>query len=154
MENTYTWKSRFFSNTIEIYQYDSRIGEIVNKVFSRAASGELNGKRLLFDIKGFFKMETRILNSNDESVVADVIISSWKSKATIRYGNKEYVWQHENFWNTRWSISNENGAIVKYHSYASGGELIAYTSDEVLILAGLFIKNYFKQRAAATAAST
>jgi hypothetical protein len=154
METNYNWKTKFFRNTFVIYQYESQVGEIANKFFSRAASGELNGRKLLFDIRGFFRQETRILDARDESVIAGVIISSWKSKATITYNNKEYIWQHENFWNTRWTISNENGAIAKYHSFASGGEITAYTTDEVLILAGLFIKNYFKQRAAAAAAST
>ena len=154
METRYTWKTKFFSNTIRIYQYEGQVGEIANKAFSRSASGELNGRKLLFDIKGFFRQETRILDASDESVVADVIISSWKSKATITYNNREYIWQHENFWNSKWSIGNESGAVVKYHSRGNGGEVTSYTNDEVLILAGLFIKNYFKQRAAAAAAST
>jgi hypothetical protein len=154
METRYTWKTKFFSNTIQIFQYEGQVGEIVNKAFSRAASGELNGRKLLFEIKGFFRQETRIVDAGNESVVADVIISAWKSKATIRYNNREYLWQHDNFWNSKWSISNENGAVVKYHSRGNGGEVTSYTTDEVLVLAGLFVKNYFRQRAAAAAAST
>ena len=154
METIYTWKTKFFSNTWVIQQYDNQVGELVNKAFSRSATGELNGKKLIFDIKGFFRQETKILAAGNGEVLADVIISAWKTKATIKYNNREYTWQHENFWNTRWSISDVNGAVVKYHSFASGGELTSYISDEVIIMAGLFIKNYFKQRAAAAAAST
>jgi len=154
METRFTWKTKFFSNTMHIYQYEGQVGEIVNKAFSRAATGELNGRKLLFEIKGFFRHETRILDASDESVVADVIISAWKSKAKITYNSREYLWQHENFWNSKWSISNENGAVVKYHSRGMGGDVTSYINDEVLILTGLFIKNYFRQRAAATAAST
>jgi hypothetical protein len=154
METHYTWKTKFFSNKYEIYQYENQVGEINNKAFSRSASGELNGRKLLFDIKGFFRQETRIIDQKDDSVIAEVVISAWKSKSTVRYDSKEYVWQYENFWNTKWSISNENGALVKYHSFAFGGEITAYATDEVLILGGLFIKNYFRKRAAAAAAST
>ncbi|MCU0455888.1 MAG: hypothetical protein MUE74_06255 [Bacteroidales bacterium] len=154
MESTLTWKTKFFSNTWDIIQYDRSVGEIVNKAFSRSASGTLRGKKLLFEIRGFFKQQTRILEAESESVVAEVAISSWKTKATISYNNHDYTWQHDNFWNTKWSISDVNGALVKYHSRAMGGEITAYTSDEVLIIAGLFIKNYFRQRAAAAAAST
>jgi len=154
METNYTWKTKFFSNKIEIFQYENPVGELNNKAFTRSAAGTLNDKELLFDIRGFFRQETRILDARDESVIAEVIISTWKSKAAIKYNNKEYTWQHENFWNTKWTISNENGAVVKYHSFASGGEMTAFTTDEVLILAGLFIKNYFRQRAATVAAAT
>jgi|WetSurMetagenome_2_1015567.scaffolds.fasta_scaffold00001_514 hypothetical protein len=154
METHFTWKVKFLSNKYEIYQYENRTGEIINKAFSRSASGNLNGKKLLFNIKGFFRQETRILDAETESVIADVVISSWKSRATITYNNKEFTWQHDNFWNTKWSISDVTGTIVKYHSSGTGGEILAYTNDEVLILAGLFVKNYFKQRAAAAAAAT
>jgi len=154
METHYTWKTRFFRNTYEIYQYDNLVGEIHNKTFSRTSTGELNGKKYIFDIKGFFHQETRILNENDGSVIAEVEISAWKSKSSFRYNNRQYSWQHDNFWNTKWSIRNETGDVVKYHSSASGGEITAYTSDELIIIAGLFIKNYFRQRAAAASAST
>ncbi|MDM7919650.1 MAG: hypothetical protein QUS12_10845 [Methanosarcina sp.] len=154
MESTFTWKTKFFSNTWDIIQNDQKVGEIVNKVFSRSSSGTLRGKKILFEIRGFFRQQTRILDAEGESLVAEVVISNWKTKATISYNNREYIWQHENFWNTKWSISDTNGAIVKYHSHAMGGEITSYTTDEVLIMAGLFIKNYFRQRAAAAAAST
>ncbi len=154
METSITWKTKFFSNKIQLFNREDLIGEIVNKAFSRSAYGELNGRKLRFDIKGFFKQETRILDAGSESVIAEVAISSWKAKATIRYNSREYLWQHENFWNSKWSISSANGPVVKYHSHGTGGEATSYVSDEVLILAGLFIKNYFRQRAAATAATT
>jgi hypothetical protein len=154
METSYTWKTRFFSNKFEIFQYENPVGEINNRAFTRSASGTLNGKQFLFDIRGFFHQKTNILNASDESVLAEVKINSWKSKASIKYNGKEYIWEHDNFWNTKWNITNENGAIVKYHSLSSHGEITAYTTDEVLIIAGLFIKNYFRQRAATAAAAT
>lgn len=154
METIITWKTKFFSNKIQLYKREDLIGEIVNKPFSRSADGVLNGRNFRFNIKGFFRQETRILDGVDGSVVADIVISAWKSKAAITYNNMEYTWQYENFWNSKWSISSGNGPVVKYHSHGTGGEVTSYVSDEILILAGLFIKNYFRQRAAATAAST
>jgi hypothetical protein len=154
MESNYTWKTKFFSRKYEIYQNENLVGEIMNKAFSRSASGEINSRKLLFEIKGFFRQVIRIIDLSNESVVADVTISQWKSKSTIQYNNKEYNWQHDNFWNTKWSISNENGDLVKYQSSSFGGEILSYTGDEVLILAGLFVKNYFRQRAAAAAAAS
>jgi hypothetical protein len=154
METHYTWKSRFFRSRFEIYQYENLVGELKNKSFERRASGELNGRKLMFETKGFFNQEHRIIDQKDDSVVVQIIFNTWKTKTTIRYDNKDYQWHYDNFWNTKWSISNENGALIRYKSSFSSGEITSYTGDEVLILTGLFIKNYFKQRAAAAAAAT
>jgi len=154
METHYTWKIKFFSNTYEIYKTEMKAGEILNKAFSRSATGVLNGKNLIFDVRGFFRSETKILDGENESQIAEVDISNWKSRATIKYNGREYTWQHENFWNTKWTIGNENGALVKYHSFTSGGDIQSFTDDPVLILAGLFIKNYFRQRASSAAAAS
>jgi hypothetical protein len=154
METYYTWKTKFFKNKYEIYQYENLVGEIKNKNWERKILGELNGRKLIFETKGLFKQEHRIIDQKDESILAEIIFNIWRTKTTIKYLNKDYNWQHDNFWNTKWSISNENGALIKYHSRTSGGEITSYTGDEVLILTGLFIKNYLRQRAAAAAAAT
>lgn len=153
MEANFTWKTKFFSNNYQIFKTDQQIGELLNKAFSRSSTGTLNGKTLVFDVHGLFRSETKILDEN-EAVVAEVDISTWKSNATIHYKGKDYVWQHENFWHTKWSVGNENGALVKYHTRSAGGEILSYTDDPVLIMAGLFIKNYFRQRAASAAAAS
>lgn len=153
METHLTWKTKFFSNNYQIFRTDMQAGELLNKAFSRIATGTLNGRKLIFDVHGLFRSDTKILDEN-EAVVAEVDISNWRSKATITYNGKEYTWQHENFWNTKWSVTNENGPLVKYHSRSAGGEIVSYTDDPVLIMAGLFIKNYFRQRAASAAAAS
>ena len=154
METHYTWKTKFFSNNYEILQYDNQVGEIRNKAFTRTAEGELNGRRLSFETKGFFRQETRIVDLKDNSVVFDVAIGTWRSKASFNYNGKAYTWQYDNFWNTKFSISSENGPVIKYQTYNFGGDIVSYINDEVLILTGLLIKNYFRQRAASAAAAS
>lgn len=154
METHYTWRTRFFRRGFEIYQNDNVVGEVKNKSFERRTSGELNGRKLMFETKGFFRQEHRIIDQKDDKEIVQIVFNIWKTKTTIKYDNKDYLWQYDNFWNTKWSISNENGVLIRYQSSFSSGEITSYTGDEVLILAGLFIKDYFKQRAAAAAAAT
>lgn len=153
MEIHYTWKTRFFSTDYQIYRNDIQVGAITNKAFSRSATSDLNGKKLVLEIKGLFRRESRIINPVDNSVVMEIIISNWKSNAVMNYNGRDYEWKHNNFWNTKWSINNQAGPLVKYHSYSMRGEIVSYTDDDILILTGLLIKNYFKQRSAAVAAS-
>jgi len=154
METHYTWKTKFFSTNYQILQFDNQVGEIKNKAFTRTAEGELNGRKLLFEIKGFFRQDTRIIDLKDDSVLFDVNIGAWRSKASFTYNGKAYTWQYDNFWNTKFSINADMGPVIKYQSFNFGGDIVSYNNDEVLILTGLLIKNYFRQRAASAAGAS
>jgi len=154
METHYTWKTKFFSTNYQILQFDNQVGEIKNKAFTRKSEGELNGRKLLFEIKGFFRQDTRIIDLKDDSVLFDVNIGAWRSKASFNYNGKAYTWQYDNFWNTKFSINADMGPVIKYQTFSFGGDINSYISDEVLILTGLLIKNYFRQRAASAAAAS
>lgn len=154
METHYTWKTKFFSNNFQILQFDNQVGEIRNKAFTRTAEGELNGRRLLFEIKGFFRQETKIIDLKDDSVLFEVKIGTWRQKASFNYNGKDYAWQYDNFWNTKFSINTDMGPVVKYQTINFGGDIVSYINDEVLILTGMLIKNYFRQRAASAAAAS
>jgi hypothetical protein len=154
MEAHFTWKTRLFRNLYEIFENEQKIGELKSSGWKRRASAELKGKKLEFEIKGFFKREFLIMNPEDNSIAGTFSFSIWRTKATIVSNSRTYQWQNDNFFHTKWSISNENGNLVKYHSHFRFGEITSYTDDGLLILTGLFIKDYLQQSAAAAAAST
>lgn len=153
MEANYTWKTKFFSRKFEIYRNDVRCGEISKLAFSRNSKGELNGKQLSFVTKKLFRPSTEIINLNDGTVIGSITLSPFKRKSLIKYREKEYSWQFDNFWNTRWSVSNEYGPQVKYHCTGLKGTLDSYINDEALILAGFYLRNFFRQRSSAVAAA-
>jgi hypothetical protein len=154
MEAHLTWKTKLFSKQYEIYRNDNMIGELRKEGLSRKTIGELNVKKVIFVTKGFFKRETRIMDFDEISILGTINYSAWKSKSTINYMNKEYKWQFDNFLRTKWSLGNENGIIIRYHSHGFKGIIDTYTDDEVLILTGFFIRNYLKQRSAESAAAS
>jgi hypothetical protein len=153
MDTHYTWKTKLFRNLYEIFENEQKIGEMKGSGWKRRASGELKGKKLEFERKGFFKQEFLIMNPEDNSLAGTFSFSTWRTKATIVFNNRTYQWQNDSFFHTKWSISNENGNLVKYHSHFRFGEITSYTNDELLILTGLFIRDYLQQRAAIAAAS-
>ncbi len=154
MEVYYTWKTKLFRNLYEIYQNEQAAGELKSSGWKRRAAGELKGKKIEFEIKGFFKPEFLIINPEDNSVTGTIKFNTWKTKATIDSDNRTYQWQFDNFFHTKWSISNENGNIVKYHALFKHSEITSYTNDELLILTGLYIRDYLNQRAASAAAAS
>ena len=154
MEIQYNWKTRLFSNRFEIYQNDILKGELYKGVWSRKVIGELNTRRLIFETRGLFKYDTQIIDAQGEMTIGQIKYPSWKAKSTILYQNKEYKWQFDNFLRSRWSISNENGPVIKYHSNAFSGIITSYIRDEILILTGFYIRNFLKQRSSDIAAAS
>jgi len=154
MVTQFTWETRLFSRKFEIFKYDTPSGEVTNKNWSKKSVCELNRKKFMFETKGFFKAETRIFDLSDNMEIGNIIYTKWKRKPVINLRDREYRWQFDNFFNTKWSVSNENGFLVKYHSSGFKGTIVSYTDDEALILAGFYIRNYYKQKSEAAAASS
>jgi len=154
MEQRFNWKTKLFSKKFEIYQHDSLKGEIYKENWSRKVTGELNVRRVRFETKGFFKNETTIIDLQGEIEIGRVNFAGVRSRAIILYQNREFKWQYDNLIRSKWSVNDENGAIIRYHSNAFTGIITSYTRDEILILTGFFVRNFFKQRSAAIAAAS
>jgi hypothetical protein len=153
METQYTWKAKLFSNKYEIFQNESLSGELSGSGWKRRSSGELKCKKIQFEVKGFFRHKYLIINPDDDTISGEVVFNTWRTKATITLHEKVYNFQFENFFHTKWSISNENGNLIKYESGFKNGAITSYTGDEILILTGLYIRDFLRQRAASTAAA-
>jgi hypothetical protein len=154
MEIQFTWKTRLFSNRFEVFSNDTPAGELKKEGWSRKVVGELNNRKIMFETKGFFKQQTNIIDLIDGSVLGQVKFHSWKSQSSVIFRNTEYQWQFDNFFRSKWSLSSENGVLIKYESHGFKGEITSYVNDEVLILAGFFIRNFLKQKTAEIAAAT
>jgi hypothetical protein len=145
MKSILTWKKGIFKNTFEIYSSDSLIGTLKENSWKQTATGELNGTKISFRTKGFFTPETEISDSERNNPIGKITYNTWKTKATIEYNNKSAEWKYDNFLNTKWSLSNSEGVMLQYNGSFSKGEIEVFKQDEILLLAGLFITNYFWQ---------
>jgi hypothetical protein len=154
METLFNWKTRFFSRNYYIYKYEGLVGELVKINFSRKTRGEIFGKEIMFETRGFFKQETQITDLRDSSVLGTITYLSWKRRSLINYQGNEYKWQYDNFFRSRWSVSDANGAVIRYSSKFLKGTISSYTNDGILVLAGFFIRNHFREKSAHTAAAS
>lgn len=145
MNSIINWKKGIFKNTFEIYSSDTLIGTLKENSWKQTATGELNGTKISFRTKGFFTPETEISDTERNIPIGKITYNTWKTKATIEYNNKSAEWKYDNFMNTKWSLSNSNGVMLRYSGSFSKGEIEVLTHDEILLLSGLFITNYFWQ---------
>ncbi|NOU18681.1 MAG: hypothetical protein HOO91_14080 [Bacteroidales bacterium] len=151
MEKLISWKRGIFSRTYTFYSNSLEIGFLKIGAWSNNAKGSINGKEYEFITKGLFKQETSIIDCKISSIVGTIIYNSWKSKAIIKLvDGTEYNWQYTNFWHTKWSLNKEL-YFINYKGSCFKGEIVSYISDELLIISGLFISNYYSQKNAAAA---
>jgi len=153
METQYTWKTKLFSRHFDIYRYDQPAGELTKEGFSRKTYGEMGGRKIVFLTQGFFRQKTLIIDQTNNTEIGTIEYNLWKSRAQVSYNNKVYSWQFDNFWHTKWSLSNENGYLVRYHGSGLKGTIDSYIEDPVLLLTGFFIRNFYRQRHAQSAAA-
>jgi hypothetical protein len=149
-----TWKKGIFKRAHEFYDGDKLVGTMKDRTWSQIVDASMNGKNYCFVTKGFFKRETSIVNPENDQVYGIITYKTWRRKATISYSNKEVFWEYENFWNTKWSIYDTNGTKVHYFGRNASGEIECNEQNDVLILAGMFIRNYYQKAASNAAAAT
>ena len=154
MEAHYTWNTTLFSRKFEIFRQDFPAGTLSKGGWLSGVEGELNGRRIMFRTKGFFRFETKIIDMHNEQEIAYIRFRNLKLESTLVHNGREYKCHFENLLKTRWSIGTRSGALVRYHSQPFKGVITAYTNDEVLILSGFFIRNFLKQRSATIASSS
>lgn len=145
MKTSYSWTKGFFSNLYSIYYNGGLIGNLKDKSFSQTAQGEVNGKEYIFKTKGFLKQHTEIIDSSENRIIGEITYNSWMTKAKITLKDKTINWKYDNAWNTKWSLFDSAGILMNFSGSSSKGQINANVDDELLILAGLFVTNYYWQ---------
>jgi len=145
MQRRLYWNKPFFSNTYSIYAKDKRVGYLKEKPFSKSVYGQLNGKQYIFRNTGFFSQKTKIIDGSSNKVIGEISYNSWMTKANILAGNKEVKWKYDNIWHTKWRMILQEDTIITYASSSTRGTIETNTDDELLLLSGLYIKNYYTQ---------
>lgn len=145
METKLNWKSGLFKNACKIYSGDAQVGELKEHTWSGSAAGELNGKKYVFKTQGFFRQKTLIINPLNNDIMGEINFHTWMTKATIRIMDKIFNWKYDNWLNTKWSIYNPEEILIHYSGSFLKGKISASINEELLILTGLFVINYYLQ---------
>ncbi len=121
------------------------MGSLSNKSFSQTSRGELNEKKYTFKTTGFFNQHTQIIENNENKIIGEITYNNWMNKATININGKKFELKYNNIWNSKWSITSLNETQISYNSSTSTGQIQSNTDNELLILSGLFVANYYLQ---------
>ncbi|NOU60167.1 hypothetical protein [Marinifilum caeruleilacunae] len=141
---TLHWKKGLFSCTYKIYSGNEQIGSLCNRSFSKNSEAEMNGKKYTFRTKGFFKQSTEVYTESGE-LVGEIQYNSWMTKAQISLNSKYYYWKYNTMWNTKWIMEGEDQTQIKSCTNSFSGDIDTNTDNELAILSGLYVTNYYMQ---------
>lgn len=145
MSTKLTWKRNILNGLYTIYDNGLQIGQLKERPFQETSTGEINGKVYTFITKGFFKRETMIFESSNNEAIGKITYNEWRNRANITINNNTAEWKYENILNTKWQIFDAEGIKIEYSGLSLGGEINSVVNDELLLLSGLFVTNFFRQ---------
>jgi hypothetical protein len=142
MNANFTWTKGMFSGFYNIYSDGNFIGK-VEESLSKPSTGWFNGRDYIFKSHGFFRQQVDIIDCSDNSVVGQIVYNDWMSKAYLLIKGQRYTWKYDNIWSTQWSISDPDGNMMSFHGSTTKGQIYSMLDDGLLLLASLFITNYY-----------
>ncbi len=145
MKTVLNWKRGTFSSTCRISSGEEIIGELANYTFKQTAEGVIRNKRYFFRTKGLFKQETQIIDGESDQVIGTIVYGSMMNKATIEFKDRTVSWKYDNTWQTRWSLYDKLGIYMKFTGGHNKGSIEYEEEEDLLVLTGLFVTNYYQQ---------
>lgn len=138
------WSKDFFDTSTKLTEANENIAVLKAEWFSDTANLELNEEKFKFEKQGVFSNDFLIKNTIENKVIGSIKYHSFKTKATIKIEEKEFIWTQKGFWGSQWILTDNNRTISTYKSdYFSGGKIETTSNDYLLISTGLFITNYY-----------
>jgi len=143
MEKYLTWTKGLFDSDYQIFEQ----GRIKNSLLFNSWKNEARSvglqQNFLFTTQGFTNPTTTIYDDNN-AILGTITYNSWQTKATLTLASgSQMAWSFTNGWLSNWMITNFNDKQINYNSSSTSGTIISNTDDELMLLAGIFIKEYY-----------
>jgi len=145
MNTELTWKKGWFSCAYQILAGDMSVGALKEKTFQRASIGAIGNKRYKFRTKGILKPYTEIIDLDEHQVIGRISFSCWMPKATVQLGEQTMYWRYQNLWETKWELNDFEGNRLAFKGCQTKGKVTMTNKDELMVLVGLFISNYYQK---------
>lgn len=145
MEQTLNWRKGLFDSNYQVFsdftlKFSLNFISLKNSAVATTQSGIY-----FFTSEGYSSPETKITNSKNETLA--IIKYDWlKFKARIFFPAGEPIdWSFQNSWLSRWSLNNHNDKQIIYNSSTNSGLIHTNIDDDILPVAGLFIREYYSR---------
>lgn len=150
---TLQWKSSMGGKETRIFRGKVIAGLLKTEFWKNDGYGELNGHMLRFETDGFFDKTTRILDIEGKRELGEIRYRSWKNTAVITYEDKSYELKFNSWMMKNWEVSDGTDTIKfsKTSLWKNEGDVEFENMSPAVVLAGLFVYNYYWKIAVAAA---
>lgn len=160
MKKELSWTKEVFNRKITIMEAGQPVGSMQRDTFSPDVDASLHGTHLRFDVTGFLIHDVAIydLNANNQKIGAITLHFGKRAELRLETGDI-YIWKRHNMLMREWDMIREDNTgtdsqeVINYsltrQFFAESGD-IELDNDtpnaSIVILAGLFLRNYFQRR--------
>lgn len=139
------WTRKFFKKHYTLFKNNEQIGSIKRKFLASDSECLINESAYNFKRIGFIKHKF-VVSSTKESHIAEITFKRLWTKATITFNNgARHYWEVNKLWGHFWSIDHKSETQIKFVETFLRGNVVGDVSNEILVLAGLIVKVYFKR---------
>ena len=162
MNRKLSWTKEAFSRDFRIMQDGQVIGEMHHNLFSNDVEAYLNEVYIRFDVEGFLFHSVILFDPKANDKVIGHIEFRFGKQAELKLSSGEaYLWKRHNVLMREWDMILETASslpeseVVNYERtqkfFKDAGDIVIEKDEqspmvEIVILTGLFIRNYFQRR--------
>jgi hypothetical protein len=143
MERHLTWTKGLFESTYQVFEN----GQIKNSLFFETWKNEARSigqsETIFFKTTGFLESTTLIVNEK-AAVLGTITFTFLQTKANvILTDGTHYSCDFSNNWLSKWMVTDSKAKQIIYDSNTSSGNINTNTDDELMLLTGLFFREYY-----------
>ncbi|MEJ5996278.1 hypothetical protein WG904_17755 [Pedobacter sp. Du54] len=144
MKRLLTWRKGLFDSNYQLYTNGEIKGSLIFSSLKNNARG-IALKNYYFTTEGFLNPITKIRDENHNQI-GTITYNGWKLKATVTFNDLDVAsWSYTNSWLSQWAITNHRDKFIQYHSTTASGTASSDNEDELLLLSGLFVREFFSR---------
>lgn len=145
MEQQLNWTKGLFESSYQIFEH----GNIKHTLFFNSWQNEARAigqeSTYFFKSNGLFNPTTQLFDDKN-NFIGTISYDSWHTKAILALTNgDQYTWNFTNSWYSKWTITDLKDKRVSFDADLSTGTILANTNDEVMLLAGLYIREHYNR---------
>lgn len=143
MDTHLTWNKGLFDSNYQLFTNGKINGSLLFDTWKNEAKGIGLTDTYFFKTEGFLKPITKIVNDKNELIGA-ITYGSWQTKATVKMVSGEiFGWSFTSSWLNNWLITDFKDKKIVYRSQSSNGTINSSTTDECMLLIGIFIREFY-----------
>ncbi|MBC3784836.1 hypothetical protein [Spirosoma utsteinense] len=166
MKKELSWTKEAFSREVVLVEAGQPVGGMQGRAFSADVDAYLYDVRLRFDVTGFLIHSVSIHDTKaDDRIVGTITLRFGKRAELALESGETYTWKRHNMLMREWDMIREGVSdaddkeTINYSLtrsfFAEHGDISVEddsSNASIVVLTGLFIRNYFQRRRRVAAA--